>query len=101
MKRGIHLRFVMSGAAGFIGSHLCDRLIMEGHHVIGVDNFITGNARNIEHLTANSLFEFREWDVCRPFEIAGPVDGVLHLASLASPVDYLEHPIETLEVGSA
>jgi dTDP-glucose 4,6-dehydratase len=90
----------MSGAAGFIGSHLCDRLVAEGHNVLGLDNLITGATRNIEHLKGNSLFEFHEWDVCRPVEVEGPVDGVLHLASLASPVDYLAHPIETLEVGS-
>ena len=90
----------MSGAAGFIGSHLCDWLIAEGHSVIGLDNFITGAARNLEHLNGNPAFTFHEWDVCRPWEIDTPVDGVLHLASLASPKDYLEHPIETLEVGS-
>jgi len=94
------LRFIMSGAAGFIGSHLSDRLIAEGHSVIGLDNFITGAARNLEHLNGNPAFTFHEWDVCRPWEIDTPVDGVLHLASLASPKDYLEHPIETLEVGS-
>jgi dTDP-glucose 4,6-dehydratase len=91
----------MSGAAGFIGAHFCDRLITEGHSVLALDNFMTGAARNIDHLKGNPLFEFREWDVCRPIEIDGPVDGVLHLASLASPKDYFEHPIETLDVGSA
>ena len=91
----------MSGAAGFIGSHFCDRLIAEGHSVLGLDNMITGSQRNIEHLNGNPLFEFRQWDVCRPIEVEGPVDGVLHLASLASPKDYFEHPIETLDVGSA
>src|SRR5271165_1270911 len=91
----------MSGAAGFIGSHLCDRLIAEGHQVLGYDSYITGAARNLEHLDANPAFEFRKWDVCRPLEVDGPVDGVLHLASLASPKDYFEHPIETLDVGSA
>lgn len=90
----------MSGAAGFIGSHLCDRLIAEGHSVLGLDNFITGADRNLEHLEGNPAFTFREWDVCRPLEVEGPVDGVLHLASLASPKDYFKHPIETLEVGS-
>ena len=90
----------MSGAAGFIGSHLCDRLMAEGHSVLAVDNFITGAARNLQHLAGKPGFEFREWDVCRPLEVEGPVDGVLHLASLASPKDYYEHPIETLEVGS-
>jgi len=94
------LRFLMSGAAGFIGSHLCDRLLKEGHSVLGLDNFVTGAARNLDHLTGNPSFEFREWDVCKPFEAEGKIDGVLHLASLASPVDYLNHPIETLAVGS-
>ena len=91
----------MSGAAGFIGSHLCDRLIAEGHSVLGLDNFMTGAARNLEHLRGHPAFEFREWDVCRPLAIEGPVHGVLHVASLASPKDYFEHPIETLDVGSA
>jgi dTDP-glucose 4,6-dehydratase len=90
----------MSGAAGFIGSHLCDRLIAEGHSVVGLDNFITGADRNLEHLQGNPSFTFRKWDVCQPLELEGPVDGVLHLASLASPKDYFQHPIETLEVGS-
>jgi len=90
----------MSGAAGFIGSHLCDRLVAEGHYVLGFDNLLTGATRNIEHLTASPRFEFREWDVCRPLDVDGPIDGVLHLASLASPVDYLAHPIETLDVAS-
>lgn len=90
----------MSGAAGFIGSHLCDRLLAEGHSVLGLDNFITGSARNLEHLDKNKAFTFEEWDVCRPLEVDAPVDGVLHLASLASPKDYFKHPIETLEVGS-
>src|SRR5260370_7377147 len=91
----------MSGAAGFIGSHFCDRLITEGHQVLGLDNFMTGSARNLEHRRGNSSFEFRECDVCRSLAIEGPVDAVLHLASLSSPKDYLEHPIETLDVGSA
>ena len=98
---GKPLRFVMSGVAGFIGSHLCDRLIAEGHHVAGLDNFKTGSARNLAHLNNHPRFEFCEWDVCSPFEIEGAVDGVLHLASLASPKDYLANPIETLDVGSA
>jgi dTDP-glucose 4,6-dehydratase len=95
------LRFIISGAAGFIGSHFCDRLIGEGHSVLALDNFVTGAARNLEHLHGSRSFAFREWDVSRPLEVDGPVDGVLHLASLASPKDYLEHPIETLDVGSA
>lgn len=90
----------MSGAAGFIGSHFCDRLIAEGHTVIGLDNLITGSRRNLAHLVDQPRFEFREWDVTRPFEADAPVDGILHLASLASPKDYLDHPLETLESGS-
>ncbi len=94
------MRYVISGAAGFIGSHLCDRLIESGHRVVALDNLITGRRSNIDHLTGNRSFEFIEYDVCRPVEIAGPVDRVFHLASLASPVDYLAHPLETLESGS-
>jgi dTDP-glucose 4,6-dehydratase len=91
----------MSGAAGFIGSHLCDRLVAEGHNVIGLDNLITGSRRNIDHLIGHPRFEFRECDVTQPFEIEEPIDGSLHLASLASPKDYLDHPIETMDVGSS
>jgi len=94
------LRFLMSGAAGFIGSHLCDRLLNEGHTVIAVDNLITGATRNLEHLMKSPRFQFIQRDVCKRVDAEGPFDGVLHLASLASPKDYLEHPIETLEVGS-
>ncbi len=94
------MRFVMSGAAGFIGSHFCDRLIADGHAVIALDNLITGSCANIAHLMDHPRFEYREWDVTQPFEIDFQVDGSLHLASLASPKDYLEHPIETLESGS-
>lgn len=94
------MRFIISGAAGFIGSHLCDRLIAEGHSILALDNLITGSKRNLEHLQSNRNFEFRECDVTAPVNVDGPVDGVLHLASLASPKDYLEHPIETLESGS-
>jgi dTDP-glucose 4,6-dehydratase len=90
----------MSGAAGFIGSHFCDRLIADGHEVIALDNLITGSSANIAHLMDHPRFEYREWDVTQPFEIDSPIDGSLHLASLASPKDYLEHPIETLESGS-
>ncbi|HZT40263.1 MAG TPA: UDP-glucuronic acid decarboxylase family protein [Bryobacteraceae bacterium] len=91
---------MISGGAGFIGSHLCDRLLAEGHSVLAIDNLITGCYRNIAHLEGDSRFEFVEADVCRPLTIAGRVDGVLHLASLASPADYLAHPIETLDSGS-
>ena len=94
------MRFVISGAAGFIGSHLCDRLIAEGHDVLALDNLITGSECNLKHLYSREGFEFRPWDVTREPDISGPVDAVWHLASLASPKDYLEHPIETLESGS-
>jgi len=94
------LRFVVSGAAGFIGSHLCDRLIAESHSVVALDNCSTGSIANLRHLDGNPHFEFRACDVTRPFEVDGGVDGVLHLASLASPKDYLAHPIETLDSGS-
>jgi dTDP-glucose 4,6-dehydratase len=94
------VRYVISGAAGFIGSHICDRLFESGHQIVAVDNLITGHRENIEHLLDRKGFEFLPHDVCEPFQVAGAVDRVFHLASLASPVDYLEHPIETLESGS-
>lgn len=94
------MRYVISGAAGFIGSHICDRLIEAGHQVIALDNLITGHAENIEHLEGKPGFQFLQQDVCQPVHISGHADRVFHLASLASPVDYLEHPIETLESGS-
>jgi dTDP-glucose 4,6-dehydratase len=90
----------MSGAAGFIGSHLCDRLVAEGHTVVGLDNLKTGSLQNLKQLEGNPKFSFRQVDVTKPFDIDGPIDGVLHLASLASPRDYLKYPIETLESGS-
>jgi dTDP-glucose 4,6-dehydratase len=93
-------RAAVSGAAGFIGSHLCDRLLAEGCEVIALDNLLTGSPRNIAHLEDNRRFHFLLHDVTRPVDISGPVDFVLHLASPASPKDYLEHPIETLDVGS-
>lgn len=95
------MRNLISGAAGFIGSHLCDRLIEQGDTVVAVDNLITGQRENIEHLLPHPAFYFIEHDVCQPLEIREKFDRVFHLASLASPVDYLEHPIETLDVGSA
>jgi dTDP-glucose 4,6-dehydratase len=94
------LHIVVAGAAGFIGSHFCDRLLAEGHTVTGIDNFLTGAAANLAHLKGEPRFQFREQDITRPFSIAGAVDGVANLASPASPKDYLEHPIETLDVGS-
>ena len=94
------MRYVISGAAGFIGSHLCELLLVDGHSVVGLDNFITGSAKNVEHLRTNSKFELHNVDVTRTFEVGGNVNAVMHLASLASPKDYLAHPLETLESGS-
>ncbi len=95
------MRVLISGAAGFIGSHLCDRFLKEGYSVLALDNCITGSLDNIEHLSGHPHFTFQHCDVTRPFDVSGPIEGVLHLASLASPRDYLNHPIETLETGSA
>ena len=94
------MRIVVSGAAGFIGSHMCDRLLAEGHTVAGLDNFLTGSARNLAHLAGEPRFRLVDQDVTQPFTLDGSVDFVLHMASAASPKDYLEHPIETLDVGS-
>jgi dTDP-glucose 4,6-dehydratase len=94
------VRHLISGAAGFIGSHLCDRLIADGHEVVGLDNFITGSAANLEGLQGQARFRLVEQDVARSFDVPGPWDHVWHLASLASPREYLAHPIETLESGS-
>jgi dTDP-glucose 4,6-dehydratase len=94
------LRVVITGAAGFIGSHLCDRIIAEGHSIVALDNCITGSEGNIAHLLGHPRFDYRHCDVTKPFEVEGAIDGVLHLASLASPRDYLNYPIETLETGS-
>jgi dTDP-glucose 4,6-dehydratase len=94
-------RVAISGAAGFIGSHFCDRLLSEGYSVLGLDNFLTGAERNIAHLKGNPAFEFRRQDVSVPFTVEGHFDYVIHAASPASPMDYLKCPIETLDVGSA
>src|ERR1700691_4309694 len=91
------LRHLISGAAGFIGSHLCDRLIAEGGEVVGLDNLITGSRRNLAHLEGHPRFRFFEADVTQSVEAAGSFDQVWHLASLASPRHYFAHPIETLE----
>lgn len=91
---------VVTGGAGFLGSHLSDRLIAEGHRVICVDNLITGNLENIRHLLERDDFEFVEHDISKPLYLDAPVDNVLHFASPASPIDYLELPIQTLKVGS-
>jgi dTDP-glucose 4,6-dehydratase len=94
------VRIFISGAAGFLGSHLADRFLADGAEVVGLDNFATGSPANLAHLAGNPRFTFLERDVIEPFEVTGPLDGVLHLASPASPVDYLRLPIETLLVGS-
>lgn len=93
-------RILITGAAGFLGSHLCDRFIKEGYHVIGMDNLITGDLRNIEHLFHLQQFEFYHHDVSKFIHIPGELHYILHFASPASPIDYLKIPIQTLKVGS-
>jgi dTDP-glucose 4,6-dehydratase len=93
-------RVLITGAAGFLGSHLCDRFIAEGYHVIGMDNLITGDLRNIEHLFALEQFEFYHHDVSKFIHVPGDLRYILHFASPASPIDYLKIPIQTLKVGS-
>ncbi|HSC36423.1 MAG TPA: UDP-glucuronic acid decarboxylase family protein [Chitinophagaceae bacterium] len=93
-------RVLVTGAAGFLGSHLCDRFIKEGYHVIGMDNLITGDLRNIEHLFPLPEFEFYHHDITKFIHISGPLDYILHFASPASPIDYLKIPIQTLKVGA-
>ncbi|NCF65195.1 MAG: SDR family oxidoreductase [Anaerolineaceae bacterium] len=94
------MRLLITGAAGFLGSHLTERFINEGHNVVGMDNLITGNMDNLAHLMGHKHFEFIKHDVSQYIYVAGPVDAVLHFASPASPNDYLEYPIPTLKVGS-
>ena len=93
-------RVLVTGAAGFLGSHLCDRFIKEGYHVIGMDNLITGDFRNIEHLFKLKEFEFYHHDVSKFIHVPGELDYILHFASPASPIDYLKIPIQTLKVGA-
>src|SRR5690554_4082629 len=93
-------KILITGAAGFLGSHLCDRFIKEGYHVIGMDNLITGDLKNIEHLFKLEAFEFYHHDVTKFVHVPGNVDYILHFASPASPIDYLKIPIQTLKVGS-
>lgn len=93
------MRVLVTGGAGFIGSHLCDALLADGHHVVCVDNLLTGSTRNISHLDREPRFEFQQIDINQPYDV-GPVDFIFQLASPASPVDYMAHGIETLQVGS-
>ena len=92
-------RALVTGGAGFLGSHLCDALLADGYSVIAVDNLLTGNLSNFDHLRNDSRFEFRQIDINQPFD-CGPVDYVFHFACPASPVDYTVHGIATLRVGS-
>src|SRR5256885_13828623 len=103
LKAGFHggfMRAVVTGAAGFLGSHVCDRLLAEGWEVLALDNLITGVAENLRHLESNPKFKFQQADVSDALSVDGPVGYVLHFASPASPPDYLKHPIETMRVGS-
>ncbi|QLE00395.1 SDR family oxidoreductase [Galbibacter sp. BG1] len=93
-------RILITGAAGFLGSHLCDRFMKEGLYVIGMDNLITGDLKNIEHLRSNENFEFIHHDVTKYVDVSGTLDYILHFASPASPIDYLKIPIQTLKVGA-
>jgi dTDP-glucose 4,6-dehydratase len=94
------MRVLITGGAGFLGSHLCDRFLSEGHQVIAMDNLITGTTRNIEHLAGHDGFLFIKHDVTNYIYVEGPLDAILHFASPASPIDYLELPIQTLKVGA-
>lgn len=94
------MKIFITGGAGFIGSHLCDFLLEAGHYVICVDNLLTGDIKNIKHNLKNKRFEFIKHDVTKPLKFAGRIDWILHFASPASPVDYMNYPLETLDVGS-
>jgi dTDP-glucose 4,6-dehydratase len=93
-------RILITGAAGFLGSHLCDRFLKEGYEVIGMDNLLTGNIKNIEHLFPLKEFQFYHHDVTKFVHVPGNIDYILHFASPASPIDYLKMPIQTLKVGA-
>ena len=94
------MKVIITGGAGFIGSHLCDRFLADGHTVVCVDNMITGAHANIEHLKSNARFQLLDHDISKPLEINGAIDFIFHFASPASPIDYLKLPIQTLKVGS-
>ena len=94
------MRVLITGAAGFLGSHLCDRFLRDGHSVVGLDNFVTGSPENIAHLAGDDRFQFVRHNISEYTYVGGELDGVLHFASPASPIDYLELPIQTLKVGS-
>ncbi len=94
------MRTLITGGAGFVGSHLCDRFLKEGHEVIALDNFLTGNRDNIAHLLGNPKFRVIVHDISNPIEIPDLLDNILHFASPASPVDYLDYPIQTMKVGA-
>lgn len=94
------MRILITGGAGFLGSHLCDRFLAEGYEVVALDNLITGNVNNISHLAGNDRFRFIRHDVSNYIFIDGPIDAVLHFASPASPIDYLKYPIQTMKVGA-
>ena len=94
------MRLLVTGAAGFLGSHLCDRLLAQGHTVVGMDNLLTGAPANLVHLEHHRGFQFVRHDVSTFIDVRGPLDGILHFASPASPIDYLEYPIPTLKVGA-
>src|SRR6185312_16911228 len=100
MQTSMPQRVLVTGAAGFLGSHLCDTLLAEGYTVVGVDNFCTGHASNLSHLANESRFSFLEQDICKPFD-PGEVGFIFNFASPASPVDYTRLGVETLLVGSA
>jgi dTDP-glucose 4,6-dehydratase len=91
---------LITGAAGFIGSHLCDYFLSKNYKVIGIDNLITGNLKNLSHLNSNMDFQFKKIDITHDFNIEDSIDYILHFASPASPIDYLKIPLETLRVGS-
>src|SRR5437773_10178935 len=94
------MRILVTGAAGFLGSHLCDRLLSLGHRVVGMDNFVTGNRTNLDHLKSHSSFQLILHDVANFSEVEGPHEGAFHFTRPASPADYLQLPIQTLKVGS-